>query len=302
MQAMKQQPQEDEILIAEYDSNNLVIGCVAENTPRYLSQALRLVQSVRWFGGEMAVARFIVCVVGEVDVSYRDSFEQYSAEVRTVDRFSVKHPQSNKIRFLQQSDLKQYKHVLLLDCDTIVVQDPTPHLKCEGFCAKIADGPTIAKNLFVKLFDFFKLPLPKEEYACTVRGTATIPYFNAGVLLFSQSAMSSLVPVWIRLNQHLIQNIEVLESSSNFCEQASLSLAVVASGTRFDLFGNEMNFPIHHKDYIPSLAGIDPLLIHYHSLIDQAGYLEPSQYAPANIRIAQFNERLRKERGISSIC
>ena len=35
------------------------IGCVAENTPKYLSQALRLAQSVRWFGCTMTDVNFI---------------------------------------------------------------------------------------------------------------------------------------------------------------------------------------------------------------------------------------------------
>src|SRR6202035_255686 len=41
-----------------------LIGCVAENDPRFLAAACRLVQSIRWFGGALAGARVGVCVVG----------------------------------------------------------------------------------------------------------------------------------------------------------------------------------------------------------------------------------------------
>jgi len=278
------------------DNNDLVIGCVAENTTKYLSQALRLLQSVRWFGGLIADAKFIVCVVEGADPAYSHEFRKYSAEVRVVERYSERHPPSNKLRFLQQGDVRDYRNILLLDCDTIVVQDPSSYLQCEGFRAKLADGPTISSELFGKLFDFFQLSLPPENYECTVRGTPTIPYFNAGVLLFSQSAMSDLVPAWIKLNEQLIEHIYLLGNSAFFCEQASLSIALTATGTKFDLFDNNMNFPTHHEEYIASLEKIDPFIIHYHSLVNPSGYLKPSLYSIVNSRITQFNDRLSKER------
>jgi len=285
-------------LNSDFNNQSLVIGCVAENTPKFLSQALRLLQSIRWFGGKISGAKVIVCVVEEIDPVYRDEFQKYFAEVRIVERFSVKHPQSNKLRFLQQEDLKDYSNTLLLDCDTVVVQDPSSYLSTDGLRGKIVDGPTTPHHVFEDLFKFFQLPIPQKDYRCTVRGTSTIPYFNAGVLLFSQAAMADLIPAWVKLNEQLIDNLEVLGNSSNFCEQGSLSLAIVATGTKFNVFGNEMNFPIHHKDYILCLENIDPLIIHYHSLVDPLGYIMDSQYSLTNKRIAQFNDRLRKERDI----
>jgi len=274
----------------------LIIGCVAENSPKYLSQALRLLQSVRWFGGKIANADFIICIVEGIDPIFSDEFNKYSATVRIVERFSDKHPQSNKLRFLQQPDLRNYSNILLLDCDTVIVQDPSLYLQGNGFCAKLADGPTISSYLFEKLFNFFELPMPSESYKCTVRGTPTIPYFNAGVLHFSQLDMSSLVPTWIKQNEKLIEHIDLLGNSANFCEQASLSLALTASGTKFNVFGDEMNFPTHHEHYIASLEKIDPLIIHYHWLVTPSGYIQNSKYLLANKRITGFNDRLRAER------
>ena len=281
---------------SDFNNQSLVIGCVTENTPKFLSQALRLLQSIRWFGGKIADAKVIVCVVEGIDPAYRDEFQKYFAEVRIVERFSEKHPQSNKLRFLQQEDLKDYRSTLLLDCDTVVVQDPSADLATDGLRGKIVDGPTVPHHVFEDLFDFFQLQIPQKDYQCTVRGTPTIPYFNAGVLLFSQTAMSDLVPTWVELNEQLINNLEILGNSTNFCEQASLSLAVVDTETKLDVFGNEMNFPIHHEDYISCLENIDPLIIHYHSLVDLSGYIRPSKYPLVNKRITQFNDRLHKER------
>jgi hypothetical protein len=57
-------------------STEVVFGCVAENTPKYLSKALRLVRSLRWFGGTLSNAEFIVCLVGGVDSSYQAEFDR----------------------------------------------------------------------------------------------------------------------------------------------------------------------------------------------------------------------------------
>ncbi len=281
---------------SDFNIQSLIIGCVTENSQKYLAQAVRLLQSVRWFGGKIAGAKFIVCAIEGLDPAYRDEFERYDATVRIVDRYSKKHPQSNKLRFLQEGDLKDYRNILLLDCDTIVVQDPSSYLLSEGFRAKIADGATVPHEIFEKLYDFFHLPLPRKDYHCTVTGTSTIPYFNAGVLKFSQSMMCSLIPTWIALNEQLLEHIDLLGRYDKFCEQATLSLAVSAAGPQFYVFGDEMNFPVHYKEHTPSLEKIDPLIIHYHWLVDSSGYVKPSPYPLVNNRIAQFNQKLREQR------
>jgi hypothetical protein len=281
----------------EMKSYSLVIGCVAENQTKYLDQAMRLVKSLRWFGGTIANADFIVCVIDAIDPQYEAAFAQYSVPMRLVRRFSPEHPQSNKLRFLELEEVKAYDHVVLLDCDTIIVQDPSAYFMQEGFWAKIVDGPTITFPLFENIFRLFSLATPKREYECTVKGDSTIPYFNAGVLIFSRSAMAQLVPTWVEFNHRLIGHMEVLEDRSNFCEQASLALAVAATEIGVHILGNEMNFPDHFDFFTPRLDNIDPLIIHYHWRVDSSGCLKPSQYALVNQRIEQFNRRLSEERG-----
>lgn len=276
--------------------SRVVIGCVAENEPKYLSQALRLVQSIRWFGGTLNDADIIVCVVEEIDPCYRDEFAKYSAAVKIVSRFSTKHTQSNKLRFLELKEIRAYDHIALFDCDTIVVQDPDIYFIKDGLQAKIADSPTVPHAIFEKLFAFFDLPIPEKIYECTVDGEATIPYFNAGILIFSRTALADLVPKWIEINKRLIERIDLLGDCSNYCEQASLSLALVASNTPFNILGNEMNFPMHFETPISHLESVDPLIVHYHWLVEPSGYIKQTHYDRVNIRLRQFNERLREER------
>jgi hypothetical protein len=48
-------------------SDELVVGCVTEDNPKYLGQTLRLLQSIRWFGGSMAGVRVVVGAVVSAD-------------------------------------------------------------------------------------------------------------------------------------------------------------------------------------------------------------------------------------------
>lgn len=280
-------------------NKKIVVGCVADNTVKFLEQAARLLASWRWFGGSLSSADFHVCTVDEVPESFRVKYERYGAKVHLVPRFSERHPPSNKLRFLELAEIQDADWVLLLDCDTVVVQDPSAILSAGAdFVAKPADFPTVTQDAFLSLFRAFNLPMPSPEYRCTVNGEPTVPYFNAGVLAFSRHAMATLVPQWIDMNHRLIDQLELLGDCSNFCEQASLTLALANCGTTMHALGNEMNFPAHcvelplDSDFVRT----DPVIIHYHWMADKDGYLTRSPYPKVDARIQQFNERLREER------
>ncbi len=276
----------------------VAVGCVTEQSNKYLAQALRLLQSWRWFAGALADSEFYICVIDGVPRSYRKLYERYGAHVRVVSRFSKAHPPSNKLRFLELASLADAERVILLDCDTVIVQEPLGLVSEKDFAAKIADSPTVPLEIFRALFSFFKLPTPKATEHCTVRGEPTLPYFNAGVLSFSRNAMAALIPEWLRLNLALSKRLDLLKDCTNFCEQASLSLALASCGVSFEALGNRYNFPVHFctEPLGSDFAKTDPVIVHYHDLIDKKGLLQNSCYPAVNERIQSFNERLTQER------
>lgn len=277
---------------------NVAIGCVAENSPKYLTQALRLLQSMRWFGGAWANVDFHVCLVEQDNREYRRKFNSYGAHVHVVPRFSAVHPPSNKLRFLELPQLAQADRVVLLDCDTIVVQDPYRYLIGADFLAKIADAPTVPHAVFAQLFDAYGIPLPEQKYKCSVHHEPVIPYFNAGVLSFSRKAMLTLVPAWLEANAFLIDQIHLMGDFKNFCEQTSLSLAFQQCDIEYRELSNESNFPAHFSAE-KTLQKIDPVIIHYHWLVDNNGYLLPSSYPAVDKRLQKFNKRLRETNAAS---
>lgn len=277
----------------------IAIGCVADATQKYLDQAERLLRSWRWFAGRYAGAEFHVCVVGDVRPDVRARYERHGARVHPVGAFTERHAASNKLRFLELDAVRGAERTVLLDCDTVVVQEPDALFRGEDLIAKMADVATVPTAVLRSVFACYGIESPPDTYRCTVSGESSIPYFNAGVLSFSAEAMVSLVPEWLRCNRMLVERLELLEGREGFCEQASLAMAVAATRTRFSLLDDRMNFPAHFRDRPPSspFGQTDPVIIHYHWLVDAAGYLERSPYPNVDRRIEQFNRRAAAEIG-----
>lgn len=275
----------------------ILIGCVAENNPKYLEQALRLVKSIRWFGGKIAGSNVMVCIVDEADPEYVKEFNKWGAFVRIVPRFTFFHRHSNKLRLFDLPEIPFYDTVIMLDCDTIIVQDPWNFLDGSNMQAKMADAATVLHNVFSDLFSHYGLALPAQVYKCTFSSQRTIWYCNTGVLVFPQSVIKKIVPVWRKYTEDLAANINLLKECSNFCEQASLSLAFYDCQVSFKELPVSMNFPVHLTEP-PSndMIRCDPVILHYHSLVDESGFLKGSPYPNAQKRIAEFNAKLSESR------
>lgn len=275
-------------------AGRVLMGCVAENNSKYLSQALRLLQSVRWFGGDMAGVNFYVCVVGNVEPGYVREFERLGAFVRVVPPFDGRHPPSNKLRLFELPEIKAYDTVMLLDCDTIVVQDPWPFLDGRTFQAKMADLPTVPHEVFKRLFQHFDIKMPGQDYQCNPSGAPTICYCNGGVLIFPQQTLSDIVSAWRHFNSALLERLDLLGTNTFYCEQASLSLAFAAQPVPFSELPLSMNFPLHltRMDTPPAMHDCDPVILHYHDRVDDRGYLQTSPYPGAQRRIEQFKNRV----------
>ncbi len=279
-------------------AGRIAIGCAADNNDKFLSQALRLLQSLRWFGGEMAGANFFLCAIDNLAPEYEREFERLGAFVRVAERFSDLHPHSNKLRLLELPEIAFYDTFILLDCDTVVTQDPWPFLDGIAFQAKIADLPTVSNDVFKNLFQHFNLGMPEQNYKTNPSELPTVWFCNAGVLVFPGETVKSLGAAWRKYNLELLKSFDLLDAYTTYCDQASLSLAFASQPVPFNELPLSMNFPLHltHLSELQIMNECDPVILHYHDLVDAEGYLKPSSYPGAQKRIEQFNERLKEER------
>ena len=276
-------------------SEKILFGCVAENNHKFLSQALRLVRSVRWFGGTLKDVDIVVCVVDEIDPRYERVLDLLGARIRIVSRFDPANPLFNKIEAFRVPDLDQYDILLFLDCDTVVVQDPAPFLNSEFLQVKVADVPTVPSDLLVDLCTRFGLTSTERSYVTTLDPTPTVWYCNAGIISCPVKYLQCLVPRWCEYELKFSADPSLLGPYQKHRSQAALALAHASERVPYREFPVSMNFPLHltHLPSTPEVLEADPIILHYHDLIDSSGFLKPSPYPLAQKRIEQFNERLR---------
>ena len=262
-----------------------------------LVQAVRLLRSVRWFGGELTNVRVVVCAVGALEEGARQSLERLGAEIRIVRRFHPNSPTGNRHSLLAELADAPERLLLLLDCDTVVVRDPLPHLRGDVFQGKIAPTPTVTDEVFDRLFLHFGVPKPPREHVTPLTGTPTIPYFNAGVLAIPTALAGTLAPAWREYNEVLADRPELVAPCHRHLHQAALSLAVAATGVPYACLDEAMNLQLNstHVEAPRSFTEVDPVIIHYHHLATDDGFLLPTPYPGAQARIDAFNARMRAE-------
>lgn len=277
---------------------DVLVGCIAENDPRLLDQALRLVQSIRWFGGELAEARVRVCVASGLDRGFRRAFERLEAEVRTVSPPGRSHRVVNRHQLFPDAWESDREMLLLLDCDTVVMRDPLPWMHRGALQAKIAPLPTVTPEVFERVFRHYGLPLPPRAHVNSCTGTPTIPYCNSGVIVLPSALAREVLPVWRDYGARLTGEIGILHPCERQSNQAALSLALAASAVPFKEAPAELNFQLNFPDLPPpeGFFAIDPAILHYHGLTDSEGYLSHSSHPFSQVRIEAFNRRLRQDR------
>ncbi|HEX7151440.1 MAG TPA: sulfotransferase [Thermoanaerobaculia bacterium] len=276
---------------------NSVVGLLTENAPRMLTQATRLLRSLRWFGGALSNARVVVCGVGELEANARATLESLGAEVRTVSRFHARNPTANRHQLIASLLDEPEDVYILLDCDTLIVQDPSRYLRDDVFQAKIAPGATVTDAVFERLFAHFGIPKPPRSRTTALTGEATIPYYNGGVLVLPKPIIRTLAPVWRRFNQELADHPELVSNSVRHMHQASLALALAQTGVPCADLPEEMNHQINATHFAAPrwFVDTDPVILHYHHLATDDGFLMPCPYPATQRRIEQFHARMRAE-------
>jgi hypothetical protein len=275
---------------------SVVFACVAEPTKQFLEQSARLLMSVRWFGGSSAKARFVLACTGPVPQEALKLFDHYGAEVVTIQRYHLNHGHSNKIVLLGSPVMAGHDIVVLLDCDTLLVQDPGPWLDQTVVAAKVADLPTVSLAEFQSIFRHLYCPVPRRRYYHELTGDPCLAYCNSGVVIVPEKYRDLLASQWDFWNEQVLKLPQTLRFNRVHADQISLTLALENSDVPFAPLPIEMNMPAHFETYPESWHKLDPTIIHYHWLAYVSGFVKPVPLLQCAMRIDAFNARLRAER------
>jgi hypothetical protein len=275
----------------------VALGCVTENDPKFMAQAIRWIQSIRWFGGHCAQADVLVCVVERLHAAARRELERWGAKIRVVPRWSASNGSSNRLRLVLLEELRAYDAVAMLDCDTLVVQCPCAELRRPGLAAKPADYDSVAATHLLELYARFGVAAPALQVTTTINRVRMPPYVNAGVVFFGAEALGGFAPRWRKFSDALLADPRW--RTHVHVSQAAFALALAEELDGYRELPAAWNFPTHLPlDAIPAeLHAVDPVVVHYHARLDARACVAEIGLPAADARIRTFNERHLADRG-----
>ncbi len=258
--------------------------------------------SLRQFGGSLAQAPMLVNVVGGAERSFVKAMDQLDAEVKIVDPVDRRRPSSNKLRMLELAEEHDFDVLIALDCDVIVKGDLTGEVRPEALRAVPADRDVTREETWIRLYDALAIALPPKDCLMTVSGQRTYPYFNSGVMFVPHAVCEPLLEHWRRhLDWILGPGLAQLGLKRLRKDQIPLAAALATAKLRVDPLPVNLNLGVtasqlakpYRKQWGP------PFIFHYHSLINEQGFLLPSPNPRINPHLDEFNRMRSSVLGVA---
>jgi hypothetical protein len=273
----------------------VLFSCVAENRQDFATMAQSLAISIRGFGGSVSDSPIVVNFVDGVREEFADSLHALGVEVRVVDRVAGSNPLANKLRMLELHEDHEFDVLVALDCDVVVLGDPSVWIDANAIGAKAADFDRFTDDEWRWLFGGVGITEPAKVLTATATGGKTYPYFNSGVLFVPSEMCGMLRDGWMEtyglVSQLLADDpTAIREQWQWLAEQASLALAILRGGLPWYALPAELNFPAHVVVQSDAMR-LRPVIVHYHGERDEHGFLMASPTPQLNAWLDGFNRR-----------
>jgi len=276
------------------DAPRALFTCLGEDEPLWHERVLNLLLSLRTFGGRQAQAPFVACFVGGVDETARRLLERLEAEVRVVQPVKGLARHANKLRMLEMGSRTDFDVLVALDCDVVITGDVSPWLGTKAIGLKPVDVDPFVASDWRRLHRALGVPDPGELVRATSTGRMTRPYFNSGVITVPRALCDPLSRAW---TESLNAVVGALESEPGllpahlkfFTDQLALAFALQRSGLPWAELPVQMNFPTHIEVHGACSGAEEPAVLHYHSHVDDDGFLVRPVAAAADRVADAFN-------------
>ena len=124
----------------------LVLGFVVDAKAKYMREALLLLRSIEQYGGSLNDPNrttILACVLPGVTEHMRETYSQLGAVVRPIRNYKESHPSVghklfNKVRFFEQPETRDHELALYVDCDIVVMGDPSADLLAKKDSVQVA--------------------------------------------------------------------------------------------------------------------------------------------------------------------
>jgi hypothetical protein len=267
-------------------SSNAVFACAAGPGAERLAGAARLLMSLRWFGGSVANARFVLACADPIPDEASGLFRHYRADVV---RIPFDPSSSCRIALLKSPAVAGHGMVVLLDPNMIILGDPAAWLDLSGVAAKLTDWPNgHGSGVFSRGQQW-----PIGDCGETgSEGSGRI--IDTGVVLVDEWHRTRLATDWERCRSTLIGAAHFALSPDR-ADQVSLASAMERSDVPFHPLSDEMNLPlpIGAEGVLPGRHVHHPLIIQNTAVNSPSGFLTTAGFGPLSCHAEAFNSRLR---------
>ena len=260
---------------ADANKGSVIFGCVVDDSPRELFQALRLVQSLRWFGGALQDAPMAVCVAGQPDAGIRAELERFGATIWSlaakVDR------RCRAAAFLGRPELAGYDVAVALAPHTLICGDPSGVVDPEAARARPDDVVVFPDAALDRVFGAVGLSVPPKQYRTAIDDAPITGLFDSAVVSVPTGLLPGLASAWqdhaARLGADsaaFLSEAELIRLSfwhkplrrEGVCEKLGLALAVASMGEPVSPLPIELNCPATYPSK-PQLTAVRPVICRY---------------------------------------
>jgi hypothetical protein len=280
------------------------ISCLSESSPQWLMRVQNLVLSIRRFGGELGNVPIVVHFVDAVPAPFELYLRELEVGVKFVQPLPGMARPTNKLRMFEVDEEAHFDCLVALDCDVVVVDDFTDRIPTAAIGAKPADYPTFGERDWRQLYETAGLPLPAASLTATSSGEAMPPYFNSGVVTVPRELSAQLGAAWRQGHRDLTEWLShdphlIPRHLHYFGDQLALALAIASTEMPYAALPVGMNFPTHAPVHPSALSGERRLsILHYHSEVDEQGYLLRPRSESAAAAANAFNEYRAEQLGL----
>lgn len=277
------------------DHERVVYSCVVDQSPLFRYQSLIWYLTLRELGG-VRPDQMVVHVVNGTEPGHSDLLRDLGVSVVPVKRFDRRNGFANKLRQLESEALRDADRVVLCDCDLAFCRDISNEIGGPELAGRVVDLGLPEYREWVDLQRAAGLRgrlLPRPSFA----NRWTYAYnFNGGFLVVPAEWFDTLGKAWPRWLLWLLDgagHVPEAKEVLRFADQVSLGLTILELDIPVREVPASMNLTTvvpMFETYLGALS--DPLVLHYHDLLDAPGLLKETGALAIDQAIGVVNQLL----------
>ncbi len=284
----------------EFEVSYPIVSFVVDGNPKHYYEAELLLLSIEKFT-QIPKKNIVVHTTNKVSKEFLNMLQSSGYKHIEIEPYLDK-KYCNKIQqlnsFTKIADIEQYS-IILLDCDTIVLQNLP--VVTDGLRAKIVDAPNPANETITEIFKRANIKLPPlVETDYDLRGGKVVSgYYNGGFYAISGNYIDTINRSWRKWAEWLYSNQnELLKPNERMhIDQISMALALADGNIPHSMLPANYNAPTHRCRTLKTLDESKPItLLHHHGYITPFGTLsyEFSSSIAIENAISKINTEITK--------